>query len=202
MKLEKHNKDNENEHTGKIVRTVRKLVVLTIFIISYIITHTTQLVKRSNIFKEIAVAVIITFLAMVLLDMLGGLILTIKFYIEAYKNSKGIKSKLANLNFTVEVCQAENLIKQSDFINYINKLVCYEVESGKYCIELSQKQIDEISNTYQIYLRANKVYLSSNYIKRLIQEIKNSTNGKPSFILGVFTEKCEDFVQYTLFGNY
>ena len=192
---------NKEEHKGKIVRTIRKLVVLTIFIISYIITHTTHIVKRSNIFKEIAVAIMITILAMLVIDMLGGLILTIKFYIEAHKNSKEIKSKLANLNFTVEVCQAENLIKQSDFVNYINKLIIYEVDGGRYHIELSQKQIDEISNTYQMYLRTNKVYVANSHIKDLIQEVEYKTNGETKFILGVFTDKCEDFVQYTVFGD-
>lgn len=95
---------NKEEHRRKIVRTIRRVVVLTIFLLSYIITHIVHIVKRSNIFKEIAVAVMITILALILVDMIAGLILTVKFYIEAHKKSKELKESIKKSPFTIKIC--------------------------------------------------------------------------------------------------
>lgn len=196
---------SNDEHKGKIVRAIRKMVVLTIFITSYIISHKTHIIKESSTFKEILVTLLITILAITIIDMLASLVLTIKFYIESHKKSKILKYNLSKLNFTVDKCQEENLITEAKFKEYIEKLICYEIANtkynAKYCIKISNKQINEILHTYQIYLRANKIYFTEQYIYELIQQVERKTNGEPSFILGIFTEKCEDFVEYTLFSN-
>lgn len=192
---------NEDEHKMKIVRAIRKIVVLTIFLISYIALHRTAIIKGSNTFKEILVALLITILAIMIIDMTGGLILTIRFYIESHKKSKILKNNLSRLNFTVDKCQEENLLTEDKFKEYIEKLICYEIGCAKYCIKISDKQINEILYTYSIYLRTNKIYFTEQYIYDLIQQVRRKTNGEPSFVLGIFTEKCDDFVEYTLFKN-
>lgn len=192
---------NEDEHKMKIVRAIREIVVLTIFLISYIALHRTAIIKGSNTFKEILVALLITILAIMIIDMTGGLILTIRFYIESHKKSKILKNNLSRLNFTVDKCQEENLLTEDKFKEYIEKLICYEIGCAKYCIKISDKQINEILYTYSIYLRTNKIYFTEQYIYDLIQQVRRKTNGEPSFVLGIFTEKCDDFVEYTLFKN-
>lgn len=192
---------NEEEHKMKIVRAIRKIVILTIFLTSYIVLHRTDIIKRSNTFKEVLVALLITILAIMIIEMTAGLILTIKFYIESHKKSKMLKDNLSRLNFTVDKCQEENLMTEDKFKEYIEKLICYEIDNEKYCIKISNKQINEILHTYSIYLRTNKIYFTEQYIYNLIQQVERKTNGEPRFVLGIFTEKCDDFMKYTLFGN-